>query len=124
MLNAYLRSRCACQFSGIDFSLRCAWLLDAHINDNARQAKRGLNNAVKLYKLIVSERLRPKEASKVTKGFSSRHVCGNNNNTNSNANKGLLGKEIIVETCISNEKNEAGHRKLVDNDGLDYNFEK
>ena len=67
MLNTYFRSRCSCQQSGIDFSLRCSWLLDAHINDNARlvatskesRIKRGLNNAIKLYKLIISERLRP-----------------------------------------------------------------
>lgn len=67
MLNSYFRTRCSCQFTGIDFSLRCSWLLDAHINDNARmvtstkesRAKRGLNNAIKLYKLIISERLRP-----------------------------------------------------------------
>ena len=68
MLNTYFRSRCSCRTSGIDFSLRCSWLLDAHINDNAKLAvsntkesriRRGLNNAIKLYKLIISERLRP-----------------------------------------------------------------
>lgn len=74
MLNSYFRARCSCQFSGIDFSLRCSWLLDAHINDNARLAtstkesrvKRGLNNAIKLYKLIISERLRPQVAVKLS----------------------------------------------------------
>ena len=71
MLNAYFRARCACRQQGIDFSLRCSWLLDAHINDNAKLAasysgskesrsiKRGLNNAIKLYKMIIGERLRP-----------------------------------------------------------------
>ena len=67
MLNAYFRSRCSCRTTGIDFSLRCSWILDAHINDNAKLAvntkesriRRGLNNAIKLYKLIISERLRP-----------------------------------------------------------------
>lgn len=67
MLNAYFRSRCSCRTTGIDFSLKCSWLLDAHINDNAKLAtaskesriKRGLNNAIKLYKLIISEKLRP-----------------------------------------------------------------
>ncbi len=77
MLNSYFRTRCSCQFSGIDFSLRCSWLLDAHINDNARlaastkesRAKKGLNNAIKLYKLIISERLRPQAASKLSSTF-------------------------------------------------------
>lgn len=69
LLNTYFRTRCACRSSGIDFSLRCSWLLDAHINDHAKLAtqqskeskrvKRGLNNAIKLYKQIISERLRP-----------------------------------------------------------------
>ncbi len=67
MLNTYFRSRCSCRTSGIDFSLRCSWILDAHINDNAKLAvntkesriRRGLNNAIKLYKLIISEKLRP-----------------------------------------------------------------
>lgn len=67
LLNAYFRMRCSCRTTGIDFSLRCSWLLDAHINDNAKLAvntketriRRGLNNAIKLYKLIRSERLRP-----------------------------------------------------------------
>ncbi len=77
MLTSYFRTRCSCQFSGIDFSLRCSWLLDAHINDNARlatstkesRAKKGLNNAIKLYKLIISERLRPQAASKLSSAF-------------------------------------------------------
>ena len=68
MLNAYFRSRCSCRQTGIDFSIRCSWLLDAHINDNAKLAtrakeskkiRRGLNNAIKLYRLIINERLRP-----------------------------------------------------------------
>lgn len=69
LLNTYFRTRCSCRMSGIDFSLRCSWLLDAHINDNAKLAtqlskeskrvKRGLNNAIRLYKQITSERLRP-----------------------------------------------------------------
>lgn len=67
LLNSYFRSRCSCRKTGIDFSIRCSWLLDAHINDNAKLAtrtkesriRRGLNNAIKLYKLIISERLRP-----------------------------------------------------------------
>ena len=71
MLNTYFRTRCSCKLTGIDFSLRCSWLLDAHINDNAKlalttkesRARRGLNNAVKLYKLIISERLRPPRMS-------------------------------------------------------------
>lgn len=77
MLNSYFRSRCSCQYTGIDFSLRCSWLLDAHINDNARlaastkesRAKKGLNNAIKLYKLIISERLRPPAASKLSSAY-------------------------------------------------------
>ena len=68
MLNTYFRSRCSCKSSGIDFSLKCSWLLDAYINDNAKllattskesRIRRGLNNAIKLYKMIISERLRP-----------------------------------------------------------------
>lgn len=53
-------------------------MLDAHINDNARlasstkesRAKRGLNNAIKLYKMIISERLRPQAARKLCTSFS------------------------------------------------------
>jgi hypothetical protein len=70
MIYAYFKKRCACRSTGIDFSLRCSWLLDAHINDYAKfvsstviaketRLKRGLNNAIKLYKLIISEKLRP-----------------------------------------------------------------
>jgi phosphatidylinositol 4-kinase len=75
MLYSYFRKRCSCQNNGVDFSLRCYWLLDAHINDNAKftsvtanskefRIKKGLNNAIKLYKLIISERLRPTNHNK------------------------------------------------------------
>ncbi len=63
LLNTYFRTRCSCRTTGIVFSLKCSWLLDAHINDNARLAtrtkesrhKRGLNNAIRLYKLIIRQ---------------------------------------------------------------------
>ncbi len=91
MLNTYIRSRCSCKQTGIDFSLRCSWLLDAHINDNAKLAlttkesriKRGLNNAIKLYKLIISEKLRPP-------------ICGSsssNSNNNNNIEENNLKEE-------------------------------
>lgn len=75
MLNTYFRSRCSCKSTGIDFSLKCSWLLDAYINDNAKllattskesRIRRGLNNAIKLYKMIISERLRPVSTSNET----------------------------------------------------------
>lgn len=81
MLNTYFRARCSCRVSGIDFSLRCSWLLDAHINDNAKLAvvtkesriKRGLNNAIKLYKQITSERLRPVPVLSSSESASAKH---------------------------------------------------
>jgi phosphatidylinositol 4-kinase B len=78
LLNNYFRSRCSDRVKGVDFSLRCSWLLDAYINDNARLAttnstnktenriRRGLNNAIKLYRLIISEKLRPNIPSSKT----------------------------------------------------------
>ena len=89
MLNSYFRTRCSCQSTGIDFSLRCSWLLDAHINDNARlvtstkesRAKRGLNNAIKLYKLIISERLRPSHNKSAYRRKSLKPTIDENNQT-------------------------------------------
>lgn len=102
MLNAYFRTRCSCPFNGIDFSLRCSWLLDAHINDNARlvtstkesRAKRGLNNAIKLYKMIISERLRPN--NKPSYRRKSLKPTINENNTHSET-KSLNGFKTDVE---------------------------
>ena len=98
MLNAYFRTRCSCRKSGIDFSLRCSWLLDAHINDNAKLAsrtkesrvRRGLNNAIKLYKLIISEKLRPSPSLNETSNNNNNNYTSNysnNNNNNNNSNK-------------------------------------
>jgi hypothetical protein len=106
MLNAYFRHRCSCRQSGIDFSIRCSWLLDAHINDNAKLAtrakeskrtRRGLNNAIKLYRLIINERLRPlttksitSEASKPKKLINGElpKLMNSSNNKNVDLNQG------------------------------------
>lgn len=66
MLSSYFKVRCNCEKTGIDFSLKCSWLLDAHINDNAviainskeNHVKRSLNKAIKLYKLVTTEKLK------------------------------------------------------------------
>ena len=106
MLNAYFRARCSCRQNGIDFSIRCSWLLDAHINDNAKLAtrtkestriRRGLNNAIKLYRLIINERLRPLTASNTESKFSS-HTA--------NATK-LNGGECAKKCQTKSETSEA-----------------
>jgi hypothetical protein len=96
MLSTYFRVRCSCRRTGVDFSLRCSWLLDAYINDNARlvsnnskevRVRRGLNNAIKLYKLIIGERLRPPPPSSSSSGAINCCILCNNLNNNSNSLK-------------------------------------
>jgi hypothetical protein len=55
LLNPYFRHRCC---TSVDFSLRCAWLLESFINDNKKESRK-VSYAIKLHKLIVSERLKP-----------------------------------------------------------------
>jgi hypothetical protein len=113
MLYSYFRTRCSCRQTGIDFSLRCSWLLDAHINDNAKLAKatinytkesrvkRGLNNAIKLYKLIISERLRPAPSSP-------HQPCQlnglkHNNNSNNGSSKTTNSNIEIITNLVKEE---------------------
>ena len=55
LLNPYFRYRCC---NSVDFSLRCAWLLESFINDNKKESRK-VSYAIKLHKLIVSDRLKP-----------------------------------------------------------------
>lgn len=127
LLNTYFRTRCACRASGIDFSLRCSWLLDAHINDNAKLAtqtskeskrvKRGLNNAIKLYKQITSEKLRPSlsgsgggqhqhhdmtNGGTTTTNASMTTLSGSNTN-NTNNNNGSSNGPTIITSSVTEE---------------------
>lgn len=126
MLNAYFRSRCSCRTTGIDFSLRCSWLLDAHINDNAKLAttskesriRRGLNNAIKLYKLIISEKLRPVPQAQNDLSKSKIHsntttsLCSNANtlkssicSTNNNNSNALIMTSLVKEESLNDIAN-------------------
>ena len=112
MLNAYFRSRCSCRQTGIDFSIRCSWLLDAHINDNAKLAtktkeskkvRRGLNNAIKLYRLIINERLRPLAAANTNDTSHNTNKSKTNDvnekiNSNSNATKTIMTSLVKEES--------------------------
>jgi hypothetical protein len=112
MLNTYFRSRCSCRLTGIDFSLRCSWLLDAHINDNAKLAtttkesrvRRGLNNAIKLYKQITSERLRPAPSRSGGNNSSSNNSSNATDTTGGCCNK---ADTSVTDTSVSN--NNGGH---------------
>ena len=55
LLNPYFRYRCC---NSVDISLRCAWLLESFINDNKKESRK-VSYAIKLHKLIVSDRLKP-----------------------------------------------------------------
>ena len=52
-------SRCCRCSQSVDFSLRCAWLLDAYISDQMRSARRP-NAAVQLLFDILYEKYKPK----------------------------------------------------------------
>lgn len=58
VIHPYLVRRCR---DSADFSLKCAWLLDAYSSD-AQVPSKKKSNGTKLKNLILSDRLRPKES--------------------------------------------------------------
>lgn len=110
MLSSYFKSRCNCEKTGIDFSLKCSWLLDAHINDNARLAtiskdnhvKRNLDKAIKLYKLLTSDKL--KKYNKQYFNFEKKQKTTNNNNNQSNFLSNSFVKEESNNELQSEQK--------------------
>ncbi|RNA23872.1 phosphatidylinositol 4-kinase beta isoform X3 [Brachionus plicatilis] len=125
MLSSYFRARCSCEKTGIDFSLKCSWLLDAHINDNARLAiiskeshvRRSLNKAIKLYKLVTSDKLKQYSndysfsPSILNIGNNKKKISGTNGNVN------LIGSPVKEDSNNEDQQNEPKKKK-------DENFQK
>ena len=98
LLNPYFRYRCC---NSVDFSLRCAWLLESFINDNKKESRK-VSYAIKLHKLIVSDRLKPVTDSLTNKFLTinktynhhhhhqhnsqNTHLTNNNNNNHNHNN--------------------------------------
>ena len=84
LLNPYFRYRCC---NSVDFSLRCAWLLESFINDNKKESRK-VSYAIKLHKLIVSDRLKP------TTDCLSNTFSNNKTALNGNRNGNRISEEL------------------------------
>lgn len=110
MLSSYFKSRCNCEKTGVDFSLKCSWLLDAHINDNARLAtiskdnhvKRSLDKAIKLYKLLTSDKL--KKYNNQYSYFEKKQKAIKNNNQSHFLNNSFVKEESNHESQSEQKK--------------------
>jgi hypothetical protein len=94
LLNPYFRYRCC---NSVDFSLRCAWLLESFINDNKKESRK-VSYAIKLHKLIVSDRLKPATDCLSNKFSSNNNKTALNNIRNGHGN-GRINEELV--SCTS-----------------------